>query len=63
METIKAINEATFQLMFLVLSVTATTWCGIGIVEAVRFAANEWFESANPPGANPGNEALNGEKQ
>ena len=51
METIKAINEWSFQLMMLAMSITGMTWCGVGVVEAIRFAAKEWFKSGNRPAA------------
>ena len=63
METIKAISEWSFQLMFLVLSIAGMAWFGVGIVEAIKFAAKEWFNPANRPGTKPGSEALNGAKQ
>ena len=49
METIKAINEWSFQVMFLVMSVAGMTWCVVGMMEAVKFAAKEWFKPSNRP--------------
>ena len=63
METIKAINEWSFQVMFLVMSVAGMTWCVVGMVEAVKYAAKEWFKSSNRPGTKPGSEALNSAKR
>lgn len=63
METIKAINEWSYQLMMLAMSITAMTWCGVGIVEAIKFAAKEWFKPANRSVAKPASQAPNGAKQ
>lgn len=63
METIKAINECSAQVMFFVLSIAATAWLSVGIVEAVKFAAKEWFKPANRPVAKPAGQTLNGTKQ
>ena len=63
METIKAINECSAQVMFFVLSIAATAWLSVGIVEAFKFAAKEWFKPTSRPVVKPGGEALNGAKQ
>ena len=63
METIKAINEWSYQLMMLAMSITAMTWCGVGVVEAIKFAAKEWFKPAILPSAKSASQALNTTKQ
>jgi hypothetical protein len=48
METIKAINQCSAEVMFFVLTIAATAWCSVGIVEAIKFAVREWFTPAKP---------------
>jgi hypothetical protein len=47
METIKAINQCTVELAFFALTIAAMAWCGVGIVEAIKFAVKKWFKSGN----------------
>ena len=63
METIKAINEWSFQLMFLALSISAMAWMGVGIMEAMKFVAREWFKPVTRTTANSKSPALNGAKE
>ena len=63
METIKAINEWSFQLMFLVLSVGGMSWCAVVIAEAVSYAVRQWFKPAKRTGPNAANEARNTAKE
>ncbi|MDB6034904.1 MAG: hypothetical protein JWM16_5242 [Verrucomicrobiales bacterium] len=63
MNTLKAINEWGFQIMFVVGFIAGGVWMVVGLGEALKFAAQSWFKPAKETSTKKAGEGLSGAKE